>query len=669
MKLRKLGGRYQPIIERPEDIFSIINVDFQHWSANCAPIMGLACDPKFLHFLDVDHNGKVLPKEVISSLRWLKKSLNTTEGIWSAHDFLPLSNFCLDHPLGRDLKESAAHVLHNLHVEDDILKLEHVRARAEILQAGAMNGDGVIPASAIENLVYKTMVEDLIAITGGVQDVNGELGLNAEQIETFCEKAQQWLLWKEKEPSVDMDNPENALAVIEQIQPIFDRFFTACMVPKSSPEDVTLLSVTNEEGILSKDAWIHPMYRDLWNEFVQNISFTQISWRQWEYIWSQAQHYKEWTLTKPVGHFERISRERLTALLEADEVHAFLLKRIREDQASSHQISKLVDLEKTLLLQQNIRSFLSSYVNFSHFYNPKKQSLPESGNVLMDGRIFRLSVWVENREEHKKRAQDSGFFLLYIKVFAPEKPFEIATAVTGKRRGDLHIGKKGIFISSKDQQWPAEVMDILNNPINIREAFWAPFSSVRGFVQKRFETLSSKHQQELESTIEKNVVPKAENSKVAMLNGGVTVAALSSSLAYLLKTLSSIQLSQIITLMLAPMLVVAIFSSVIAWWKLQNRDLGPILEASGWGINHPLYAPSWATQIFTEGAVVAKKNRRRKADLLIDYQKSVDPYGRSRSWLLMIIFIVLMLMFLYGFDDLVMLFEWSDWNPQNQFEK
>ena len=355
MKLRKLGGRYQPIIERSEDIFSIINVDVQHWSANCAPIIGLACDPRFLHFLDVDHNEKILPKEVIASLRWLQNALGTTEGIWSAHDFLSLSNFRLDHPLGRDLKESAAHVLHNLHVEDDILKLAHVRARAEILQAGAMNGDGVIPASAIENLSHKAMVEDLIAITGGVQDVNGEKGLNAEQIENFCENAQKWLRWKEKEPSVDMENPEQALAVLEQIQPIVDRFFSACMVPKSGKEDIILLSIPNEEGILSKDTWIHPTYREIWHEFVQHISFAQISWRQWEYIWSQAQDYKKWIITKPQGHFDRISRERLAELVAAEDVHQFLLKRIHEDQASSHQISKLVDLEKTLLFQITVK--------------------------------------------------------------------------------------------------------------------------------------------------------------------------------------------------------------------------------------------------------------------------------------------------------------------------
>ena len=93
MKLRKLGGRYQPVIERPEDIFSVMEVDVQHWSANCAPIVGLACDSAFLQFLDSDHNGKILPKEIIASLHWLKNALCTTDGIWNGHDFLELAHF------------------------------------------------------------------------------------------------------------------------------------------------------------------------------------------------------------------------------------------------------------------------------------------------------------------------------------------------------------------------------------------------------------------------------------------------------------------------------------------------------------------------------------------------------------------------------------------------
>ena len=120
----------------------------------------------------------------------------------------------------------------------------------------------------------------------------------------------------------------------------------------------------------------------------------------------------------------------------------------------------------------------------------------------MDGRIFRLSVQVIDREKHKNRAKDSGFFLLYVQVEASQGLFEVATAVTGKRRGDLHIGKKGVFTLIDGEELPATVVDIVNNPINIQEAFWAPFSSVQGFVQKRLEKFSTAHQKELETTVE-----------------------------------------------------------------------------------------------------------------------------------------------------------------------
>ena len=97
----------------------------------------------------------------------------------------------------------------------------------------------------------------------------------------------------------------------------------------------------------------------------------------------------------------------------------------------------------------------------------------------------------------------------------------------------------------------------------------------------------------------------------------------------------------------------------MAWWKLQRRDLGPILEASGWGINHPLYAPTWATQIFTQRAMVPKNKRAKEADLLIAYQKSVDPYGRPKAHLILLFWILLLGLFWYSYDYIFALYQWS----------
>ena len=666
MKLRMLGGRYQPIMLSTEDVFSILEVNPQHWSANCAPIDGLSCDKDFLSYMDTDLNGKILPYEVCDALLWMREALCDHTGIWLEKDTLSLRGFHKDTPLGNALLASAEHVLETLGVSSETIALEQVQARTKILQAGAMNGDGVIPPSAILDPKTKDFLLDIISVMGGVQDRNGEQGVNEKMVLSFSLRAQAWLDWRGAEPVTSFKNPSTASMAISAAQPILDQYFSACLFERSTEEvhKAPLLTKPNTKGVLHKDAWVHPLYRSIWKGVLFLFSTRdELSWKDWESIWEQANRFLTWKKKEPEGNFSLVSHTRLTSMMEAEDIWNAVKEKIEEDRASARLLEKLSDLEKVLVFQKNLRSFLSSYVNFSFFYNPQRQSLPERGTLLMDGRLFRLSVQVRDREQHKARSKDSGFFLLYIQVHAPEGVFEVATAVTGKKRGDLHIGKRGVFMLVDGKDYPATVVDILDNPINIQEAFWAPFSSVQGFVQKRLEKFSSKHQQELEQTVESNLIQKEEaqeaTSKAALLNGGVTIAALSSSFAYLIKTLSSIQLSQLFTVLLAPLLVVAMLSSVMAWWKLQRRDLGPVLEASGWGINHPLYAPSWATRVFTQGAVVASSLQHRDADLLIKYQQTVDPYGRSKSRVFLLFCLVLALLFWYGFEYFVQLYEWS----------
>ena len=63
MKLRKLNGRYQPVLSSEKDLASLIDLDPVHWSANCAPTEGLSCSPDFLRCLDSDKNAKIMPFE------------------------------------------------------------------------------------------------------------------------------------------------------------------------------------------------------------------------------------------------------------------------------------------------------------------------------------------------------------------------------------------------------------------------------------------------------------------------------------------------------------------------------------------------------------------------------------------------------------------------------
>ncbi|MEC7987457.1 MAG: hypothetical protein VX278_19970 [Myxococcota bacterium] len=667
MKLRKLNGRYQPVLSSGEDLASLIDLDPVHWSANCAPTEGLSCSPDFLRFLDSDNNAKIMPFEIQEACRWIQRALNSLSGFVDGSDRIALSDFRADTSVGVALRNTAEQVLKNLsHADCDSITLSDVRSRTEIQQAAAMNGDGVIPPSAIEDPQQRQLCADILLVFGGVKDLNGEMGIGADVVSTFVEKANAWQKWASTRPQNGIE--DSTLAAVAKLKEEIDRFFTACQFEKPDVPDRTLLARPQREGSISAQDWVLPVYRDDWGQFVAHVLVprgqTTLTWRLWEEIHAATEAYRIWRERAPVGWFERLSTERIQAMVEDVALLKALENRIAADKASAEVLSKLADLEKTLLLQRDLRAFLNSYVNFSDFYNPKKRSVPEVGALLMDGRWFRLSVRVFDRVKHKERAKDGGFFLLYVQIrISDTETMEVATAVTGKERGDLHVGKRGVFFFHDGMECSAEVVDILNNPINIWEAFIGPFLSVRTFLTKRIERFSEHHTKQLEAVAEGSVAA-SPGEKNALLNSGVTIAALSSSFAYLIKTISSIQITQLLGLVIAPLMVVAIVSSILAWWNVRRRDLGAVLEASGWGINHPLYAPNWAARVFTQSAVVTREMKGKEKDMLIAYQESVDPFGRSLSYLILLLVGLVAAMLLFYLDYIVALYEWSSFSPE-----
>ena len=145
------------------------------------------------------------------------------------------------------------------------------------------------------------------------------------------------------------------------------------------------------------------------------------------------------------------------------------------------------------------------------------------------------------------------------------------------------------------------------------------------------------------------------------MNSGVTLAALSSSFAYLLQTLTSVKVSSIITVILAPLVLLTLFSSFIAGWKLHRRDLGPILEASGWGINHPLRVPEWASQVFTLGTQVPQQNLSPDEDLLMIFEHTAAPKNVLRRVVMWLAIVTLGLSMWWQWEYLLIFIQ--NWEP------
>lgn len=651
-QLQLLNGRYQLIVDSVETFTQIPCFPPTHWAANSAPTHGLSSNDKFLSYLDSDENQRILPSELIEACQWLMESLNDLNGCIQGSSAIALSCFRTDTPTGRQLKEVASIVLQNLNKDSGTIHLENVQERTKIVQQGASNGDGILPPSVLEGEEQQFVIDSL-TIFDGLPDITGEIGIHEALLERISSSIDQWRSWSKECPSKDWT--PSMLSALRSIESVIDQHFidaqTSTQEPQLNPPPLLLLQHDN----IDEDAWVHPEHRTLWATFwrtvLQPLNISTLTLSTWESLWWDAQHYERWLNARPDGNFDAISTDRLNALASRVDIQASIKTKLDLDKSVSTTLLQLSKLEKTLLFQQNLRTFINSFVSFSNFYDPKARSMPEVGSLLLDGRWFRLVVHVPNKDKHMEQAKNSGFFLLYLSV-APSSPHTtIAVAVTGAERGDLHIGKKGVFYDNSNTQHTAEVIDMVDNPINIKEALLKPLEKVQQLVTKRVEKFGT----EQEKQIEEHFAVQPNNN--AWMSGGVTLAALSSSFAYLIQTLTSIEPSSILIVIIAPLSILTIFSSLVAGWKLHRRDLGPLLEASGWGINHPLRVPEWASEVFTLGTHVPTINQGSTSDMLMVFEHTANPYGNIKRIVMWVSLIVLTICIWWRWSELLNLLQ------------
>jgi len=211
----------------------------------------------------------------------------------------------------------------------------------------------------------------------------------------------------------------------------------------------------------------------------------------------------------------------------------------------------------------------------------------------MDGRRFNFSVKVFDRSVHSGVARSGNMFVLYVEVLPSDgQRYEVAVPVTSGGRGNLYVGKRGIFLDCTGRESDARVVQIIENPISLSEALISPFRRLGRTLTGKIESLTSTAEKKLDAAVSTVVEPlaggKGNRSLLAgglLMGGGVALAALGSAVAYIAKTLSGVPAWKILVGIAGAILAVALPASIIAVLKLRQRDLSTILEGSGWAIN------------------------------------------------------------------------------------
>ncbi len=92
---------------------------------------------------------------------------------------------------------------------------------------------------------------------------------------------------------------------------------------------------------------------------------------------------------------------------------------------------------------------------------------------------------------------------------------------------------------------------------------------------------------------------KESGSGGLLAGGGVAIAAVGSSFAFITKTLAGLTVQTVVLALLVVAAIIAIPAGIAAYFKLSRRDLSTVLEGSGWGLNSRMQLTATQATCFT----------------------------------------------------------------------
>jgi len=223
----------------------------------------------------------------------------------------------------------------------------------------------------------------------------------------------------------------------------------------------------------------------------------------------------------------------------------------------------------------------------------------------------------------------------------------IAACFTQGDSDYLFVGRHGVFYDRQGRDWDATITSIVDNPISIRQAFWSPYKKflrmIEEQVAKRAAAADAAATGRLATAAEsaanaekaKPVEPKkVDVGAVAAI--GVAVTGAVSAMTLILGYVFKLALWQYPLLILGMILLISTPSMIIAWLKLRQRTLGPILEGNGWAVNGRVKVNIPFGTALTEVAKLPPGSQRS----LEDPYEDKEAARRRRLWLFLVFLVV-----------------------------
>ncbi len=638
----RTGGADQVIFRSGEDIARIAELDQKLWVALACPTRGIDFDTRTLDLIDTDRDGRVRPPEVVAACEWVCARLRNPDVLLQGSDVLTLGDLNDRNPAGARLLEEARRLLQiKGRPDDDTLTLADIADRGELLAAMRFNGDGVVTPDTAQDEAVRATIAEVIRLHGSVPDRHKQTpGVDRARVESFfaeVQTARDWHAQADAGNAELMPLGEPTLAAADaalKVQAKLDDFFARCRVAAFDAQAVTALNPSAKayDALAANSLDLHadpiaelplapvtprcvlplsgtslnPAWADAVAAFAERSVAPLLGAREelaeadWLAIRRKLAPLQALMARRPDNWAAALPLDKLDALLRTRDA---LLGLIRDDEAAEEHNALLVDLEKLIRLQRDLVVLLDNFVSFKAFYR-REGAIFQAGTLYLDGRSCELTVQVQDTARHAVLAGLAKTCLAYCDCTRQGAKMSIAAAFTAGDVDFLFVGRNGVFYDRQGRDWDATITKLIENPTSVAQAFFAPYKKfvrvIEEQVAKRAAAQDAAGQGSLTSFATKlTTADQAANAAKAPATahrpaGRVdvgTVAAIGVALGSISAVLVAIfgkfiDLGQWIPVaLLGIVLAISGPSMLIAWLKLRQRSLGPILDASGWAIN------------------------------------------------------------------------------------
>ena len=637
----RAGGFDQVKLESGADLMHLDQLDQKLWVALACPTTGLEFDAKTAALIDTNQDGRIRAPELIAAVKWAGARLKNPDHLIKGGDVLPLASINDATEEGGAILASAQQILTNLGKKDaDAISLADASDANKIFADTVLNGDGVILPESAKDKATQAVITEIADCLGTVMDRSGKPGIDQAKVDAFfteCADYEAWIRQSESEAATILPAGEAtaaAAAAVQAIKAKVDDFFGRCRLAAFDSRAVAILNRKEEEylavaaqdlSITAEEIASFPLAQvapgkplplkgavnpahaaalaTLQTDAVKPLlgDKAELTEADWAALQARLAPYATWSAAKTGANVEKLGIARIREILgsKAKETIAAL---IADDLALEPQATGIANVETLCRYVRDLHKLCINFVNFRDFYdNDDEPATFQAGTLYLDQRACRLCLPVDDAGKHASMAALAGTYLAYcdcVRKGTDEKR-QIVAAFTNGDADNLMVGRNGLFYDRQGRDWDATITKIVDNPISIRQAFWAPYKKLVRLIEeqvaKRAAAADDAATAKLESTAATAAnVDKAKPAEPKKVDVGA-VAAMGVAFGFLMTAFATIAgyatgllklpFWQVCLAVVGLLLLISGPSMLIAWLKLRKRNLGPILDANGWAVN------------------------------------------------------------------------------------